>query len=102
MAEADISKTAIYTPFGLFKYIFMPFRLKNVAQTFQRLMDRLFRHITFIFVYLDDILIACKTEAEHMVHLKQVLAILQENGLQINPSQVHFRSKVAVLFRTRR
>jgi hypothetical protein len=90
MAEADIPKTAICTPFGFFEYLFMPFGLKNAAQTFQRLMDRLFRHLTFVFVYLDDILIASKTEAEHMVHLKQVLAILQENGLQINPSKYIF------------
>jgi hypothetical protein len=41
MAEADIPKTAICTPFGLFEYLFMPFGLKNAAQTFQRLMDRL-------------------------------------------------------------
>jgi hypothetical protein len=35
-------KTVIITPFGLFEYLFMPFGLMNAAQTFQRLMDRLF------------------------------------------------------------
>jgi hypothetical protein len=37
MAENDITKTIICTPFGLFEYIFMPFGLKNAAQTFQHL-----------------------------------------------------------------
>jgi hypothetical protein len=90
MAEADIPKTAICTPFGLFEYLFMPFGLKNAAQTFQRLMDRLFRHLPFVFVYLDDILIASRNITEHMVHLRQVLTILRENGLQINPAKCIF------------
>ncbi len=66
MAEEDIPKTAICTPFGLFEYIFMPFGLKNAAQTFQRLMDRLFCHLPFVFVYLDDILIASKDPTQHI------------------------------------
>ncbi len=68
----------------------MPFGLKNAAQTFQRLMDRLFRHLPFVFVYLDDILIASRSDAEHMDHLRQVLEILQDNGLQINPAKCIF------------
>ncbi len=41
MAAQDIAKTAIITPFGLFEYLFMPFGLRNTAQTFQRFMDSL-------------------------------------------------------------
>jgi len=90
MAKADIPKTAICTPFGLFEYLFMPFGLKNAAQTFQRLMDRLFRHLPFVFVYLDDILIASRSDSEHLDHLRQVFAILQDNGLQLNPAKCVF------------
>jgi hypothetical protein len=90
MAESDIPKTAICTPFGLFEYIFMPFGLKNAAQTFQRLMDKLFRHLPFVFVYLDDILIASKDITEHMKHLRLVFEILQSAGLQINPAKCTF------------
>jgi hypothetical protein len=32
--EEDIPKTAIITPFDLFEYLFPPFGLSNVAQTF--------------------------------------------------------------------
>ena len=41
MADQDIPKTAIITPFGLFEFLRMPFGLKNAAQAFQRLMDRI-------------------------------------------------------------
>jgi hypothetical protein len=57
MQKSDIPKTAIITPFGLFEFLYMPFGLSNAAQTFQRLMDSLFRDFPFIFIYLDDMLI---------------------------------------------
>jgi hypothetical protein len=42
----------------------------NAAQTFQRLMDRLFRNLPFVFTYLDDHLIASRTLEEHMDHIR--------------------------------
>jgi hypothetical protein len=87
MDPADVAKTAILMPFGLFEYLFMPFGLMNAAQTFQRLMDRLFGHLPFVFTYLDDHLIASATLKEHMQHLAMFFQVLQENGLTINPSK---------------
>jgi Reverse transcriptase (RNA-dependent DNA polymerase) len=84
VAAADIPKTAIITPFGLFKFVRMPFGLKNAGMTFQRLMDRLFFDIPFVFLYLDDLLIASRSAAEHRRHLREVLQRLQDNGLVLN------------------
>jgi len=90
MDLADIAKTAIITPFGLFEYLFMPFGLTNAAQTFQRLMDHLFGHLPVVFTYLDDHLIASRSLEEHMEHLRIFFAVLQENGLTINPLKCTF------------
>ena len=57
----DIPKTAVITPFGLFEFLRMPFGLKNAAQTFQRFMDSVLQDLDYIFVYLDDILVASGT-----------------------------------------
>ncbi len=90
ISPADIQKTAFITPFGMFEYLFMPFGLMNAAQTFQRLMDRLFRGLPFVFNYLYDHLIASWTLEEHMEHLAQFFQVLQDNGLVINPAKCHF------------
>ena len=90
VAKDDIPKTAIVTPFGLWEYVDMPFGLRNAAQTFQRLMDRLFSQYSFIFVYLDDILIASRSKEEHLHHLQQVFSTLQQAGLHINAAKCVF------------
>ena len=65
-------KTAIITPFGLYEFLRMPFGLKNSAQAFQRLMDRVCQDLNFIFVYIDDILVASKNSSDHKLHLRQL------------------------------
>ena len=84
MNEADVKKTAICTPFGLFEFLRMPFGLKNSAQAFQRLMDGILGHLPYAFVYLDDILVASKTRTEHRQHLKEIFSLLSQHGLVVN------------------
>lgn len=61
----DIPKTAITTPFGLFKFLFMSFGLRNAAQTFQRFMDEILRGLDWCYVYIDDILVASQSQEDH-------------------------------------
>ena len=90
MAEDSIAKTAIATSFGLWEFLRMPFGLKNAAQTFQRLMDSIFQHLDFVFVYLDDILVASKSPVEHYNYLRQIFTLLSSNGLIIQKSKCIF------------
>ena len=62
----------------------MSFGLNNAGQAFQRLMDWFGAGIDFVFIYLDDILIASVDEATHLHHIRSVLSRLQEFGLVIN------------------
>ena len=87
VAAEDVQKTAIVTPFGLYEYLRMPFGLKNAAQRFQRLMDKILDGLPWCFVYLDDVLIASKTMDEHKEHLKTLFTILEQNGLVVNPEK---------------
>ena len=86
----DIPKTAIITPFGLFEFVRMPFGLKNAAQAFQRLMDSALAGLDFLFVYLDDILVASRSEAEHTEHLRLLFDRLEEHGLVVKVEKCQF------------
>ena len=84
VALADIPKMTVITPFGLWEFLRMPFGLKNAAQAFQRLMDGILCDVNFIFVHLDDILIASCTDHEHEAHLRDVFRLLSDNSMVIN------------------
>ena len=90
VAEEDIKKTAITTPFGLFEFTRMPFGLRNAAQTFQRLIDEVLRGLPFAFAYIDHVLIASCDIKEHQDHLLQVFERLTHFGLKINLSKCEF------------
>lgn len=80
---ADTQKTAFRTRYGLFEYCVMPFGLTGAPAAFMKLMQQLFHNLLdkFVVVFLDDILVYSKTEAEHKEHLHQVLEILRKNHL---------------------
>lgn len=89
MAKGDIPKTAIITPFGSYEFMRLPFGLKNASQSFQRLMDSVLQGIPFVFIYLDDVLIASPDSDTHYGHLEQVLQRLHDHGLTVNRSKCH-------------
>ena len=90
MAEEDVHKTAIRTPFGLFEFLRMPFGLRNAAQSFQRYVDHVTQELDFVFVFIDDILVASRDEKQHLKHLRLLFERLSKHGLVINPKKCTF------------
>ena len=79
MAEEDQEKTAFITNQGLYCYKVMPFGLKNVGATYQRLVNQMFskqigRNME---VYVDDVLIKSKEEENHLDDLKETFDTLR-------------------------
>lgn len=61
-------KTAFITPHGLYCYNVIPFGLKNIGATYQRLMKKIFKPLKrqTMEVYINDIVIKSKTHAKHV------------------------------------
>jgi hypothetical protein len=90
MHPADVSKTAVTTPFGLYEFLRLPFGLKNAGSTFQRLMDRVLHGLPWCFWYLDDIITASGSWSDHFNHLQQLFDRLRQFGLVINADKCVF------------
>ena len=72
LTPENISKTAIITPFGLYEFKYMTFGLRNASKTFQRYINHALSDLDFVYLYIDDILIASSSLEEREVHLRTV------------------------------
>lgn len=106
IADEDIEKTALATPFGSFEYSRMSFGLCGAAQSFQRFIDSVLRNLTVntgtserkvtFFSYVDDILVASKNEKDHMQGSKTFLPCslnFKNMGCTSISKNVHFCKK---------
>lgn len=77
---------------GLFEFTVMPFGLSNAAQTQQRLMDQVLGPSLdpYVFVYLDDIIIATSTFDKHVEILSEVYRRLKDANLTVNLEKCKF------------
>ena len=75
IADGHEYLTAFNTRHGAFEYLVMPFGLTNAPATFQALMNEILGDLVndCVVVYLDDILIYSRSQAEHVQHVKEVL-----------------------------
>jgi len=84
--EEEINKTIFMTIYGYSEFMVVPFKVSNAPSFFMFLMNGVFREYLekFVFVFIDDILIHCKSEEKHEKHLGIVLQVLRENTLYVS------------------
>jgi len=92
MYEPDISKTTFTTDTANYCYKVMPFGLKNVGATYQRLMDKVFRKQIGknIEVYVDDMIVMSCEVQQHVKDLQQVFAWIRKYNIRLNPEKCVF------------
>ena len=92
MYPPDVKKTPFITPHGLFYYNVMPFGLKNVKATYQRLVTKMFQPLLgkTMEVYIDDMLIKSKERPDHATHLQQVFDLFGTYDMKLNLAKCAF------------
>ncbi|KAL4011292.1 hypothetical protein IC575_028346 [Cucumis melo] len=91
--DGDVPKTAFRSRYEHYEFIVMSFGLTNAPAVFMDLMNRVFREFldTFVIVFIDDILIYSKTEAEHEEHLRMVSFlghVVSKAGVSVDPTKI--------------
>ncbi|GAA5981406.1 hypothetical protein JCM10908_004099 [Rhodotorula pacifica] len=83
LAEEDIEKAAIKTPWGLFEWTVMPQGLCNAPATHQARVNEALRHLIGVCceAFVDDIIIYSNTLKEHKKNCRAVLDALRNAGL---------------------
>ncbi|KAL0408062.1 UNVERIFIED_CONTAM: Retrovirus-related Pol polyprotein from transposon [Sesamum radiatum] len=78
LTPEDHKRVSFITSDDTFYYVAMPFGLKNVGATYERLVDKIFRSQLGrnIEVYVDDMIVKSKKAHHHSIHLK-----IAEKGL---------------------
>ena len=92
VAEEDKEKTAFVMDGKLFEFNVMPFGSMNASSTFQRLMDRVLRGLTWkqCLVYVDDVLIFSSSFENHLQDIDEVLSRFKFAGLKLKPTKCTF------------
>ena len=81
--EADRDKTTFCSHAGTYRFIRMPFGLRNAPATFQRAIEIILSGLKWktCLVYLDDIIVYSTSREAHLQHLDEVLSTLEKAGL---------------------
>ena len=87
----DSQKMTAFTYNGT-QYVFRgaPFGLKTLPAIFQRVMVLIFHGLSYVFVYMDNIIIFSKDGENHEEQVREVLRRLTQANLRVNPTKCHF------------
>ena len=77
------------TPRGLFRYTRLPHGVSTAPAIFQSIMNQILQELP-VACYLDDILIAIKTEEEHDTLLEQMLERLENAEIKLRQENISF------------
>jgi len=92
MHPRDECKTAFMIELSCYCYTVMPFGLKNMKATYQRLMDRVLAPMLGrnVQTYVDDMVVTSQAEEQQVADLKELFTTIAKYMLKLNPEKCVF------------
>ena len=92
MDPNDQEKMSFITRQGTYCYQVIPFWLKNVGATYQRLVNKMFQKQigTSMEVYIEDMLVKSVKAELHVDHLAESFQVLKDYKMKLNPTKCAF------------
>jgi Reverse transcriptase (RNA-dependent DNA polymerase) len=92
MLQFDEHKTTFVTDQGLYCYKVMPFGLKNMGATYQRMVNKVFhkqlgRNME---AYIDDMVVKSPSVVGHLADLKEAFSVMAAVNMKLNPTKSFF------------
>lgn len=77
---------------GTYKWVVMPFGLKNNGATYQQTMNSIFHDFIEMFmqIYIDDIVVKFVSAKSHIDYMRQSFERMRKHGLKMNPLKCVF------------
>ena len=93
MAKEDQEKTTFIMDHGLYCYNVMPFGLKNIEATYQRLVNKVLANQLErnMEAYIDEMLIKSKSISQHIADFEETFSILRKQGMRLNLAKCVFK-----------
>lgn len=93
-------KTTFVVPNRQYHWTVLSFGLKNAPYEFQKRMEDVFRHLNFVIVYIDDLLVFSEYLQEHKIRLEAFYELVYKHGLVLSSGPDKFfiaQTKITIL-----
>ena len=81
--KEDQHKTAFIFDNKVYQWKVLPFGPTNAPMYFQQCMEKIFGHLDYVTIYLDDISILSDSLEEHKEHLKVIFELLKYHNIKL-------------------
>ncbi|GKV11423.1 hypothetical protein SLEP1_g22684 [Rubroshorea leprosula] len=92
MTHEDVDKISFYAGDEIYCYVMMPFGLKNVGTTYQKMVTIVFRAQIGqnLEVYVDDIVMKSLKAGDHLIDIEETFNNLKKNRMRLNLAKCIF------------